>query len=279
MHEAAPRTVGGLEDGADDHRIDPSEAMTGVLARMDARLEELESTGDRRRVFLIVYRAMTEEMARRLPSAKFLDPDWTLSLTTRFAGMYFEADEAYEGKRDCPQPWQRAFELSGAPRTFVLEHALLGINAHISYDLPRAVAATILEYGDNVDGPTLPIAAKIARRRYDYEIVNHLLAATTDPVQNLLKKRLTPLLRVIDFAALRFDEYLAELALRFVRGQGWHMAVALAFAQSTEEEDLIRENLVSASMEMMRRIDVVSYLPHPLLRRAARFIREPFVPA
>ena len=60
-----------------------------------------------------------------------------------FAGLYLDALEAGLADRKPSRPWEIAF---GAPdRLPALRHVLLGMNAHINYDLPQALLAVITE--------------------------------------------------------------------------------------------------------------------------------------
>jgi hypothetical protein len=114
-----------------------------------------------------------------------MDPAWTEVLTARFATLYFDADAAWEARDPrCPRAWCAAFAAAGARRISAAEHALLGINAHIVYDLPFAVATTMVAQGDVHDGRLL--ADTLVRRRHDYEVVNHILAETVDAAQAVL---------------------------------------------------------------------------------------------
>lgn len=250
--------------------------LDAVAERMDRRLAEFQEAGDHRSIFLTVYRAMTAQMQRFLPAGRFLDPQWTLALTTRFAGMYFEADEAFSHPDQvCPGPWQCAFAAASVRRVLTLEHALLGINAHITYDLPRAVADNLVEFSDLVPGTHgMPVSGVLVRRRYDYEVVNDILAHTTDMVQDALVQTFSPFLKVLDTLAMRFDEYAAEMFLRYARTQGWTHAVALGFARDDHERELIRAQLEHVSMEQVARIDLTSNLPRRL-RKVAYRMRPP----
>ena len=67
-----------------------------------------------------------------------------------------------------PRPWRLAFD---APADLPpLRHVLLGINAHINYDLPQALLAVISD--DEFTDPVL-----MARRRRDHERIDAVLAA------------------------------------------------------------------------------------------------------
>lgn len=134
------------------------------------------------------------------------------------------------------------------------------------------------EFGD-VGPDGTPLTGVVARWRFDYEVVNEILAATIDSVQDVLARRTFFLLWVVDEAALRLDEYFAEMVLRFARFQGWNSAVALAVARNPREQQLIRQHLGQVALKLARRIDLLAHLPDlPLMRRFTRLVRRPFVP-
>jgi hypothetical protein len=239
--------------------------IEALLARMDDRLAEFRRDDDSRQVFLTVYRAMTETMHRSLRRDMFLDPAWSRDLTLRFAGLYFDADEAFVEGSGCPEPWDVAFRAAQADHILVLEHALLGINAHIVYDLPRAVADTLVAFGDTEgEGDH---ASLLARRRFDFEVVNHLLARTTDQVQLLLAEHFTPTIRLLDRLAFRLDEYAAEAFLRYARTQGWHTAVAMAFCRNETEREVVRAHLERVASDYATRVDITQFVPTQFGRR------------
>lgn len=254
---------------------DQLERMDAVLARMDDRLDVLRADQDKRRFFLTVYRTMTRATADAVRAGRFMDPAWTAELTARFSTLYFDADAAWCDQRPCPTAWTTAFDVTCRRRVNPVEHALLGINAHIVYDLPVAVAATMQASGDAVDGEI--VGGVLARRRHDYEVVNHVLADTVDAAQDLIAEMAGPT-ALIDLAMLRFDEYLAELMLRAARTQGWHTAVALAVARDEAERSAVLQHLDRVSCEYVERIDVLRMLPTRAGQAFARRIRPPFLP-
>jgi len=56
-----------------------------------------------------------------------------------------DAFTAWETGEPTPRPWQVAFEASTNSDINPLRYSLLGINAHINYDLPHALLAVISE--------------------------------------------------------------------------------------------------------------------------------------
>ena len=248
--------------------------LSALLARMDRRIVELRQDGDDRRVFLAVYARMTGAIHRGVAAGRFMDSAWTAELTARFATLYFDAEEAWcSGAPGCPNAWRAAFAVAGQPRVSVLEHALLGINAHIVYDLPFAVAQTMAARGDVVDGRLQ--GDTLVRRRHDYEVVNHILAETIVDAQAVLARE-SRATAILDRIALRFDEYAAEALLRASRTQGWHTALALAVARDEGERDAVRQHLDRVACGYVQRIDITQFLPGERTRRAMARLRPPF---
>ena len=69
---------------------------------------------------------------------------------------------------EIPRPWRLAFGADDELPTLV--HLLLGMNAHINYDLPQAMLAVIDE--DDFTDPVL-----LDRRRRDHERIDAILAS------------------------------------------------------------------------------------------------------
>ena len=87
-----------------------------------------------------------------------------------------------------PRPWRLAFD---APADLPpLRHVLLGINAHVNYDLPQALLAVISD--DDFADPVL-----MARRRRDHERIDAVLASRVAAEDDALGPR-SLLDRVLD---------------------------------------------------------------------------------
>src|ERR687885_511429 len=76
--------------------------------------------------------------------------------------------EAYRRSPDqAPRPWRIAFDAD--PTLPPVAHVLLGINAHINYDLPQALLAVVPP--EDFRNPGL-----LERRRRDHERIDAVLA-------------------------------------------------------------------------------------------------------
>ena len=107
-----------------------------ALTQMQTLILNWQSRSDPRAAFLECYHMMTGNMLDALEACEFQDGAWVNRLLHRFADYYFTALDAYERQpAQAPAVWQLAHNRAFEPRTPVLQKLLLGVNAHINYDL------------------------------------------------------------------------------------------------------------------------------------------------
>jgi len=189
-------------------------ALDAVLQRMTDELAELD--GDVRRYFHATYLRTTVAVADELAAGGFADPDWVARWDVVFADLYLDALDADRAGSAVPGPWRVA--LGASPDLPPLRHVLLGLNAHINYDLPQALVGVIssAEFDD---------ADLIARRSADHRHLDTVLQARVGAEDDELSavSRVTVadrLLRPANRAASR--RFLAE-----ARAKVWRNAVVL----------------------------------------------------
>lgn len=197
-----------------------TDPVAEVAARMRNRLAELPPDARHRAAFLGAYLRTTEAVGKAVHDGLFCDADWVRRWDVAFAELYFTALDAdlAGNPAGVPRPWRLAF--SAPPELPALRHVLLGINAHVNYDLPQAMLAVISpeEFAD----PGL-----IERRRRDHERIDTVLAGRVKAEdvelgdqRSLLDRVLTPLNRV---SSRRF--------LREARQKVWHNVAELQAAR------------------------------------------------
>src|SRR5215510_8881564 len=190
--------------------------VTGVLDQMRERLDAF-SANDLRRLFLGTYLRTTAAVGQAVDRGAFEDPRWVEEWDVVFAQLYLEALDASLTDGPISRPWRLAFDAPA--RLHPLQHVLLGVNAHVNYDLPQALLGVISveDFGD---------AELLDRRRHDHENIDGVLAsrvAAEDdelPVGTLIDRLLTPLNRL---ASKRF--------LREARQKVWHNTYELHTAR------------------------------------------------
>jgi hypothetical protein len=122
-----------------------SAGIGGLLRRMEGLLGPLEASGDPGRFFLATYLRTTRAVAEELDRGGFSDPAWVERWDVAFADLYLDAVEDAQAGRRPPEPWAVAFGAGDRDGLPPLRHVLLGMNAHINYDLAQSLLAVISE--------------------------------------------------------------------------------------------------------------------------------------
>src|SRR4029450_11047496 len=133
--------------------IAPSAGSDGRLAPMEGLLEPLEAAGAPGRFFLATYLRTTRAVAEELDRGGFRDPEWVERWDVAFADLYLDAVETAQAGGRPPEPWAVAFGAGDRDGLPPLRHVLLGMNAHINYDLAQSLLAVIS--GPEFDDPEL----------------------------------------------------------------------------------------------------------------------------
>lgn len=192
------------------------------VADVDERLARTESylreRGDRRAVFLTVYSRMTATVRTAIDDGAFVDSEWAAAYLVAFAERYRRALVAFERRAfdSLPRPWLLAFGAAARGETLVAQDALLGINAHITYDLTYALG----DVGIDPDR-----GAKLE----DHDRINAVLARLVQTAQDALVEAYDAVgVAGIDRLFDPLDDRLALLGLRGVREFAWRNAVLRA---------------------------------------------------
>ncbi len=214
-----------------------------VVAKMEQHIARWEAEQDSRSVFLSCYRLMTINMYQALEEGQFADPVWVGALLEHFANYYFIALEAYEaGDHATPEAWQIAFQAAKQPGLSVIQHLLLGVNAHINYDLVLAEVDLL-----DPEWPGLTPEQR-ASRQADHERVNQVIGETIDAVQDTILEPRQPRLEILDRLMGGLDEWLISRLIRHWRAEVWE--TALNFLETPDPES-------RASLRRMRSTQVV----------------------
>jgi hypothetical protein len=204
-----------------------------LLARMGALLEPMVASNDERRHFLAVYRRTTLAVKEDLERGGFVDGEWTERWDIVFADLYLEALTTWNETGEAPGPWSIAFgSATRAPRVPPIRHLLLGMNAHINYDLPQALLSVITD--EQFDDPAL-----LARRARDHEHIDAILASRV-PIEDveLRKVELPGDRTLLDHLLTPFNRAGTKRFLAEARAKVWRNARALSTARREGPEPL-----------------------------------------
>jgi hypothetical protein len=93
--------------------------------------------------FATMYRQVSVEVRASARAHRYRDPAYVVHLDSVFATFYFHAVDSWRAGKlsQVPAVWRIAFAAADQQRVSVLGDMLLGMNAHISRDLPFALAS------------------------------------------------------------------------------------------------------------------------------------------
>lgn len=225
-----------------------------VITRLDGLVAADRAAGNRAGFFAAMYGQTSRAVRERVVAGAFDDGQRMDRLVSTFADRYLGPRAAWAAGQAVPRAWRAAFEADGDAGMIVLQHLLLGINAHVNLDL--AVAAA-----------TVCPGAEIASLHDDFQRVNAILGALMGPVRACLD-RFSPLLDVLDRVGGHDDDAVLNFSIRVARDEAWTQAVVLAGVT----DDALRAQLVDS---LDRRVAVLAKLvvsPGGLLQRAVDLV-------
>jgi Family of unknown function (DUF5995) len=145
--------------------LDGHAAVDEVLRILSELQDVFAGSGSPAAGFHHLYVATTTEVARRLAAGAFEAPAFICTLDARFAVRYLSAVRAMATGADVPRSWQVV--LDARTEASLMARTAAGVNAHINFDLPFALLATLR------DAPVFPAMPDSAEYR-DYLKVNDI---------------------------------------------------------------------------------------------------------
>jgi len=221
-----------------------------VLAELDDITESCYRQQDVLGIFAAVYRRTTEAVREAIQKGMFDDDSRMEQLDVAFALRYIRAYHSYRREEPTSRSWEVAFEAARQNKLVLMQHLLLGMNAHILLDL--GVAAAEVCPGES-----------IYSLEKDFMTINDVLANLIDEIQMDIG-RYSPVWKFLDKAGWRLDERMVAKGIRHARNKAWEDAQALAFLSGQAFEQ--RVSFIDAEVASgANRIIKVVRVARPLL--------------
>lgn len=179
---------------------------------MEAAVQVARAGADRRGWFTALYRQTTQTVRDRTAAGAFDDPERMGRFVEHFAARYLGPLRAHREGRDVPRCWRVAFD--AGPEHLILQHLVLGINAHVNLDLAVVAAETCP-------------GEEIASLHDDFMRVNDILGALLPKVRFCID-RFSPLLDVLDRIGGKGDDEILNFSIGVAREEAWSQALVLA---------------------------------------------------
>jgi hypothetical protein len=215
--------------------------IDSVVAQMQERYKTLAAACDHRAAFALMYLRVTEGV-KQPSTGLFAEPRYLRRLDALFARLYFRAFDAYQAGRPTDAAWRIAFDAARHGRTTGIGDMLLGMNAHISNDLPFAVVA----------------AGISPRARTDFDAVNDLLGEVQEPMVREESRKLDPTVAgaTLPYLGVRGGEIATVIASW--RTEAWQNARKLAAAPAGPARERVAARIRAAAAERAQVIQALA---------------------
>lgn len=197
-----------------------------VITELRSITDLAEREASRLGYFSALYTRVTIAVTRRIREGFFDDGSQMERLDVAFANLYLDAvNRRLHGQDGIRRAWRVAFDTSEKPEATLLQHIYLGMNAHLLFDLPIAVAATCSR-------------EKLSSLRIDFLRMNEVVDAEMGAFHEDLCK-VSPKLASVRRNAGRLWAASSSTALRVSRRFAWNRATRLVGQDAQEQDRMI----------------------------------------
>ena len=201
-----------------------------VIARLDDIIQNARAERSRLGFFATLYRNVTLKVKQGIGSGFFEDGPRMERLDVTFANRYLSALENFRSGVGTSLSWRVAFHASSQWSPLVIQHLLLGMNAHINFDLGVAAAAV-------APGSLLP------QLQNDFNGINNILAGMIMRVRDNIEE-VSPAIRLLERINPEKQDRIINFSLSHARNCAWNVAVRLAtLPEGEHQKELVRLDL------------------------------------
>ena len=200
--------------------------IDGVIEELDRIIDSTVAHDNYLGLFTIVYRDTTARIKSEIIAGAFEDGNRMHEMDVLFANIYIKAYHDFHAGKQVSRCWKVSFEAARDPLAIV-QHIMLGMNAHINLDL--AIAASLTMDGEPIE--------ELAN---DFRKVNEILAGLTNEMQEQLA-RVSPLMFLLDWIGQRSDEKIIDFSIKIAREQSWHFARELWGSKGADRNALLQK--------------------------------------
>lgn len=200
---SAPAPVSGLARTIDE-----------VISQLDDVIARSIRDGSRLGYFAALYRKVTVKVKEGIAQGRFEDGPRMERLDVTFANRYLEAMDQFRRGQQTTRCWLVSFKAAAAWRPIILQDLLLGMNAHINFDL--GIAAAEIAPGD-----------ELLSLQHDFNEINNILAALVGEVESEINE-VSPWIYFLDHIDPKADTAIVNFSMDKARACAWDLATKLA---------------------------------------------------
>lgn len=196
-----------------------------VIEALDGIIKQSEENNDTAGYFAALYRKVTARVKLGIINNEFEDGARMEQLDVLFANRYIDAYVAWKHGQPVTASWKKAFDITTNYWPIVLQHLLMGMNAHINLDL--GIAAAAVSNGKNILG-----------LQNDFNKINTILSSLVTEVQDELAD-IWPRLKWILQRTRNVDDFMVDFSMQLSREGAWQFAVSVSNKTGAELDALI----------------------------------------
>jgi hypothetical protein len=200
----------------------PARTIDEVLDQLDTIIAISKREAHVGGYFAALYRRVTAGVKTGIAEGRFEDGARMEQLDVCFANRYIEAWEQHRRGDSPTTAWLYAFRIADAKRGLILQHLLLGMNAHINLDLAIAAAQT-------APGVAYP---KMER---DFMAINALLGALFDDTEYALTQAFPPLRLIRLLNRKPMAEAVSNFSITKARQAAWEAGKQLSVLPAPQQ--------------------------------------------
>lgn len=217
----------------------PAKTIDEVLTELDRIIELTVTENNFLGIFAYVYRRTTAQIKLSIAEMQFEDNARMEQMDVAFANLYLTAYYGFITNQDCSAAWKAAFNAKNEKIT-IIQHLMLGMNAHINMDLGIAAA-------------TFASGLNMSALKNDFMKVNKILNDLTNEMQDKVAK-VSWLMFIIDWMGKNTDEKIVNFSMVKAREQSWNLACVLSECNENERKSIIEvtDHTISALGNMIK---------------------------
>lgn len=223
--------------------FDEFQSVNDVIKNLEMFENYCIQNDDLRGVFATAYLHISRSINKNLLEEKFRNNSWVRKYLVRFGDLYRIALVDYENGNvsRVPKSWKISFQTAKNREGLIIQHLLLGINAHINHDLAIALFDVKIDPDRN-------------DKYVDHVLINQILEKATDGLKQEVANKYAPILRRLDQSVGSIDEKITNFSIPKAREHAWTFAGALTSSKNNSEERLLRTALDDQAAVLARLI-------------------------
>jgi len=181
-----------------------------VIQFLDEIIEHSKLEQKASGLFATFYREVTIKIKEGIINGEFQDGTRIEKLDVIFANRYLKAYYLHQSNQEPSACWEFTFQKTEVFWPIVLQHLLLGINAHINLDLGIACASV-----SNKEN--------IGDLKSDFDKINAILGDLVESVEKCLTV-IWPTLTILLKLSGKLDNFLIDFSMKTARDGAWKFA-------------------------------------------------------